>query len=404
VFALDITDPSAFGRGLGALWEFTERDDPAIGHVHAAPQIVKLNTAARGQAPLYRYFVLVASGINGLAADGNGTLFVLSLDKPAGQRWQAGVNYFSMTTSGANPTLANALSAPGLVTAADGSATLAYAGDLQGNLWRFDLAARSAQHVFSARDAAGRAQPVTHAPKALFAPGGGYLLVFGTGRLLEQADMLRASFLPQSLYAFRDRLRVPADPAATRADLVERTLSGGESYQISGRQLDYFGTHAKLGWFIDFANTSSDGERLAGSISASGGAIIASTVMPGADACAPPASRTYVLDAVSGMVAEGEGGSSQAGSTAKRVPTVSMLAPLLVEANAVAGIRDATGAAIVTRSYTLIHPGTGPAMAGSGGADAETSRANTFSVRFKARRLGWREVSNWQELHEAANR
>ena len=33
VFALDISDPAVFAEGLGALWEFTEKDDPAIGHV-----------------------------------------------------------------------------------------------------------------------------------------------------------------------------------------------------------------------------------------------------------------------------------------------------------------------------------------------------------------------------------
>lgn len=404
VFALDITNPSAFGQGLGALWEFTEKDDPAMGHVHAAPQVVKLNTAARGGIPVYRYFVLVASGINSLAADGNGVLFLLALDKPPAQRWQAGVNYHAIATRGAGADLPNALSAPGLVSAADGSAILAYAGDLQGRLWRFDLGAKTAQHVFDARDAAGRAQPISHAPRVVFAPGAGYLVLFGTGKLLEQADLLPASFSTQSMYAFHDRLGPPA-PGATRLQLAARTLSGADDYVVKGPPIDYFGPRARLGWYLDFADSRSDGERLAASPAAVGGAMIFSTMLPGADACASASSRTYVLDALSGLVAGAEGIPASQAVTGKRTTATFLLAPLLLETGLMAARRDATGAAIITRSFTVLQPGP-PGPAGSGGpaAGAGPGKTVTFSVRSRARRLGWREVSNWQELHEAARR
>ena len=35
VFALDVSNPAAFDSGMRALWEFTEQDDAAIGHVGA---------------------------------------------------------------------------------------------------------------------------------------------------------------------------------------------------------------------------------------------------------------------------------------------------------------------------------------------------------------------------------
>ena len=405
VFALDVTTPAGFGAGLGALWEFTEKDDPAMGHVHAAPQVVKLNTAGPDKPPRYRYFVLVASGINSLAADANGMLFLLALDKPAAQQWRAGVNYHAIATSGASARLPNALSAPGLVTAADGSAIFAYAGDLQGRLWRFDLAAKTAQHLFDARDDGGRAQPISHAPRAVFAPVGGYLVLFGTGKLIEQSDLLPSSFMPQSMYAFHDRLQVPAGSPATRAQLVVRTLTGAHDYAVNGAMLDYFGARPRLGWYVDFANTGSDGERLAGSAAVIGGTVVFSTVLPGADACAGASSRLYTLDAVSGFASNADGVPASGGTTGLRTASVSMLAPLLLETGLVTGRRDATGAATITRSFTVIQPGrAGAARSGSAPAEPGSGKAGKFSVRSAAKRLGWREISNWQELHDAAKK
>ena len=40
--------------------------------------------------------------------------------------------------------------------------------------------------VFVARDAQGRRQSVTQQLKVAYAPGGGYLLLFGTGKLVER--------------------------------------------------------------------------------------------------------------------------------------------------------------------------------------------------------------------------
>jgi type IV pilus assembly protein PilY1 len=388
VFALDISDPAAFGQGSGALWEFTEADDPIIGYVQAAPQVVKVNTAARGRVAAYRYFAVVPSGINNAALDGNGALFLLALDKPPASRWQEGLNYHRIATTGANPALPNALSAAGLVIAADGSASLAYAGDLQGNLWRFDLAAKTAQRLFTAVDAGGHTQPIAHAPKALFAPGGGYLVVFGTGKLIEKADLLPSSFGPQSLYGILDRLEVPAIPVRSRAQLVKRTLSAAGG--TDGDRLDYFALGAKRGWYIDLAV---DGERGAGTPDSVSGALIFTTVLPGADPDAQPQQRRYVLDALSGMTMGADSGAS-----ASLAPAVALLPPLLVETGVAMAGRGASGRATATRTFSLISS----AVASSAPGIAQP--AVKVRVSFPAMRLGWREVANWQELHDAATR
>jgi type IV pilus assembly protein PilY1 len=372
VFALDITEPSAFSQGMGALWEFTEQDDPGIGYVQGAPQVVKLNAGANGSTPVYRHVAMVSSGA------GN-ALFLLALDKPVAQPWRSGANYDRIVAAGAD-----GLSAAGLVTSADGSAILAYAGDLQGQLWRFDLVARTAQRIFSARDDAGRAQPIVHAPKVVFAPGGGYLVLFGTGKLSEPADFQSASFAPQSMYAIHDKLEVPAEPVSGRARLAPRTLTGQDSYAIKGETIDYFAPGAKRGWYADFPNPR-NGERAAGSPTVIGGAIAFNSVLPGADACAPAASRMYVLDALSGLALGADGVARPNALTGELAP---LAAPLL-EVGAGVGAPDPTGAAIAIRTFALIRP---------------EGAAGKVTVSFRAGRLGWREVVNWQDLHDAATK
>lgn len=375
LFALDITDPEQFGAAAGALWEFTGHDDPAIGHLRAPPLVARIGA---------RHAVVAASGINPLADDGNGALFVLTLDKPAAQPWQLGRNYVRIATSGADPSLPNALAAPALAIGPDGAARYAYAGDLQGNLWRFDLVHNTAQRLFTARDANGVAQPIAHAPAVVFAPGGGYLVLFGTGRLLEDADMQPDSFTPQSLYAIRDVPERAAEPIASRDQLARRRLVGNETYTIKGEAIDYFAKDAKRGWYVDFPNARRDGERAAGSPLPVAGAILFETLLFDADGGAPTATRLYVIDAVTGKAIDVFGLAPPNAATG-HLALISVPVPQLVASSAIAsGERSATGAVIAIRTITLLRP------------DGSVTR---IKVRLPAARMGWREVANWQELH-----
>src|SRR5690606_20257475 len=96
--------------------------------------------------------------------------------------------------------LANGLSTPKLSDYnADGVAEFAYAGDLQGNLWRFNLHSSSASSfsvayggspMFSAvATIESKRQPITAAPSLIRHPtGNGYLVIFGTGKYFEDGD------------------------------------------------------------------------------------------------------------------------------------------------------------------------------------------------------------------------
>lgn len=394
VFALDITDPAAFEVGMGALWEFTEQDDPAMGYVSDPPLVVKIRVAVTGGSPQYRYFALVASGIKNYGDDQGGALLLLALDKQASARWKLGQNYYRLAAPASAAALANALSAPAIATAADGSARYAYAGDLQGTLWRFDFSGKppfSSAALFQARDDNGRRQPITEAPRVVFAPGGGYLVLFGTGKLIEDADLLPSGFTPQSFYAVRDSGASPPAMVKGRAELERRILTGSASYAVTGAEFDYTGADAKKGWYFDFPEMA-DGERLAASPVLASGAVLVSTVAPGLDPCAA-STRTYVLDTLTGHSFK-DGRPTIGALTGERVRPATGVLPIALELGAVTGSRGATGGARAMRRIGIVHF-----------RDKNSAPdVRQIEIAVPARRISWREVANWQELHDAAKK
>ncbi len=410
VFALDITDPASFDSGMNALWEFTDADDAAMGHVRTTPLVARLRNGEKDGQLLYRYFVVVSSGINPAAANGAGTLFLLALDKPATEKWRHGFNYFKIGTSGSGSgsegegegrgDVPNALSPPVLAIAADGSARYAYAGDLHGHLWRFTFGAKPAggsvaTPLFSARDSNGAAQPFAHAPSLVFAPGGGYLVLAGTGKFIEQSDTDAASYLPQSFYAIHDSLATPVARVAGRGALAARTLTGTGRYQVTGAPLDYSAPDAQSGWYFDFPHTKLDGERAAGPAAVRSGAIVFDTLLPGADACTGTASRSYAIDALTGFAYSADGVAQVNATTGELTgPSVAQLAPMLIEMSVGSEPRTPTGGAVAIRTLALVRL----LPAGKGVA------VRRLKVAFQAKRLSWREVANWQDLHDAAKK
>ena len=113
----------------------------------------------------------------------------------------------------------NGLASPLLVDVdADTLLDYVYAGDLQGNLWKFDFtdantanwdvaykSGSTPKPLFQAKDAFGNSQPITIKPDAIFHCDGslpGYIVVFGTGKYLGSTDLTDTS--QQTLYAVWD--------------------------------------------------------------------------------------------------------------------------------------------------------------------------------------------------------
>ncbi|HEV7813646.1 MAG TPA: PilC/PilY family type IV pilus protein [Janthinobacterium sp.] len=431
VFALDVSDPEHFQAG-GALWEFTDRDDAGIGNVMAAPLVARFKTGLKGAVPEYRYFAVVASGLNNYVDDGkgrfngagSGALFLLALDKPASAAWTLGVNYYKLVTPIAEADAANGLGPPALVIGGDGAVRYAYAGDLQGNLWRFDFSAGAPwsnsvgpgagkQPLFVARDGSGRRQPITQQPAVVFAPGGGYLVMFGTGKFIEKADALPENFQPQSFYAVRDTAGDAPAVLGGRAALAPRSLDAGaandpsagagekDGLTVRGGDIAYSGASAKAGWYVDFADVKPGGERSVSGAVLAAGKVFFNTLLPGSEACGAAKTRTYGLDALTGLAFDSEG-KARSGMVSGWLSEETMRGPpVVLEMSAVAGQREATGRATVTKRYVVLNPvqAAGAAAVKPGPAAAPGAKS---AVSVPARRISWREVANWRELHDAA--
>jgi type IV pilus assembly protein PilY1 len=190
-----------------------------------------------------------------------------------------------------------------------------YAGDLSGNLWRFDFSGTSASawKVTLAYQAATQGyQPITVMPRLFPDPSTNrFIVVFGTGKYLGSGDNTSASAQVQAMYGIRDKVDSSGNPITVQqTDLAQRYLY--ETTVTDPADPNYGATLRGLclnsspsvssctpvssldasygGWRIDLNAIPSSGERVvvtAAAIFASNTAII-STLIPGSsDPCNP---------------------------------------------------------------------------------------------------------------------
>ena len=318
-YALDISDPSAFAETGSAaantlLWEFTDEDDADLGYTYNQPlvnydtwqsaQIAKMNNG--------RWAVIVGNGYNNTEADGNASatghaaLFVIYVDGGVDGTWSA-TDYTKIDTGAGSVETPNGLATPKPIDIdGDGDVDIAYAGDLQGNLWKFDLTDAAASNwsadaLYAAVDSAGNAQPITTAVMALHHPKGGFVVGFGTGKYLELADL--SSVEPQTLYGIWDSsLSGSVSPVSGgRANLVEQTVLAvttayNTDYRVTSNKAVDFST--KKGWFMDLPTS---GERVGYNPIVRDRRFVFVTLVPDVDPCAAGGSGWVMeLDYVTG--------------------------------------------------------------------------------------------------------
>jgi type IV pilus assembly protein PilY1 len=141
----------------------------------------------------------------------------------------------------------NGLSAPRAIDAnADGRVDYAYAGDLHGNLWRFDLRGASSgwsvsfngSPLYSARDSAATRQAITTAPVIIAHPDRGVRVLFATGRLLNDADPDPVTGAGvNTIYGVHDRLdaTLPDITKTQKRTLAERQYPDGQRVRVLGQ-------------------------------------------------------------------------------------------------------------------------------------------------------------------------
>ena len=144
----------------------------------------------------------------------------------------------------------NGLSSAQVVLNAQHQIEKIYAGDLRGNLWRFDLSTFqpsgwSANKLF----AAGPDQPITAQPLVTEHPQGGHQVSIGTGKLAEAADKL--SKAPQAFYSVWDfpgrKGEVSLTSLQPQSITEELSVNGQDYFRTSTNAVDWT---TQNGWYL----------------------------------------------------------------------------------------------------------------------------------------------------------
>jgi type IV pilus assembly protein PilY1 len=302
IYALDVSDPDNFSTS-DVMWEFTSADDSNMGVAIPSPTIARL---ANGQ-----WAAIVANGYN---SGGNAKLFVLDLETGAIIR--------EIDTGVGGD---NGLSNPTPVDVdADRITDFVYAGDLKGNMWKFDLSSSNPASWGVAFQVAGvpaplytacssdpctttNRQPITARPEVGISPPAGYFVYFGTGRYFADGDN-GVGTGANTVYAIRDTNEKGATtlvlPTAGRSALVEQEVLNEQTIDFDGHTEDVRVTTNNPieddddGWYLDLPTS---GERQVSTPILRGGRIIFTTVIPSGDECSAGGDSWLMeLDALSG--------------------------------------------------------------------------------------------------------
>ncbi len=257
VFALDVSDSVNF-NATKVLWELDESSDVDLGFTIGQPIIARMNDG--------KWYAVFGNGYQ--SAQQCAVLYIVLLENASVVRKIKATE----PPAGLPCPGFNGLSSPTLFDV-DGNRTVdvIYAGDLFGNVWKFDVSSTTPSSwgvaffsgsvpmpLFSARSATDTVQPITATIEVGRAPSGqtGVMLFFGTGRYFADED--RTDTSAQSLYAIHDRgARINEIDRSTLVGrtIAESTVAGIPRRQITGSAIDFA---TKRGWYIDLPTS---GER-----------------------------------------------------------------------------------------------------------------------------------------------
>ena len=287
VFAIDVSNPATINH-TNVLWEFATADDDSdkLGVAMSEPTIVRL-----------------AAGNKWVAIFGNGyesgdTVKLMIVDLETGSLIKA----LDTGVSGED----NGLASPVPVDIDDDRITdFVYAGDLQGNLWKFDLTATNSNQwkvafksgntpapLFKAVDDDGNPQPITMRPIVGRHPAGGYYVYFGTGKYFETGDAtVGDSPQLQDFYGIRD-----AGSVVDRDNLLVQdvffenigTNKDGSTTDVQVRLVSSNGADIpEYGWRLPLQppDNSADGERAVSRPLLRNGRVIFTSLIPTDNIC-----------------------------------------------------------------------------------------------------------------------
>jgi type IV pilus assembly protein PilY1 len=205
-----------------------------------------------------------------------------------------------------NTAVANGLSSVAVVNSygqVSAAANVAYAGDLQGNVWRVDITAANPANwivsvMFQTTDPSGAPQPITTVPAVTLNPKFpnllGTMVYVGTGQLLGIPDLSTTQI--QTMYGIYDPPTGATPPIGfagipNRTNLQPQVLANESVNGVSVRTVPTPSAvplpptaGAVRGWYMDLS--LSTGERvIADPEIESGGGVVFTTYQPNTSAC-----------------------------------------------------------------------------------------------------------------------
>ncbi|MBI3368740.1 MAG: pilus assembly protein PilY [Burkholderiales bacterium] len=290
LFALDVSDPTNFTEANAAKvarWEIGS-SDADVGYIFSRAILAKMRDG--------KWRAIVGNGYN--STNGHAVLLMVDVETGAVTRIDTGVG-----TAGTP----NGLSGVAVVSSADnGVADIAYAGDLYGNMWKFDLSSTSSSgwkvaYASGGTPAplfgAGTTQPITARPDVTKVPKGGYMVMIGTGRYVDVGD--NSVGPTQTIYGLWDNgAPITASDLQTQS-IISSAAAGasGNTYRVTTHAVDkpvdalltgdnvisstsYYAS--KKGWKLDLTTS---GERVVAETTVRAGHVIVSTLIPSTAVC-----------------------------------------------------------------------------------------------------------------------
>lgn len=354
LYALDVSAPGSFGTS-NFKWERKDTPGSNMGNVVGAPVLAQVRNGAATPAAVF------GNGPN--STNDKAVLVVMNLSDGSVIREIPTDN----TTN-------NGLMAPLGVYAADGKTLVyAYAGDMQGNIWKFDMrsstpSAWTATKIFHAEKTSGSPQPITGGlASAIDQKTNKRWIFFGTGRFMTTSDADDKTTYAQSMYGFMDD-----GGSYTRADLTARNINVSGDYR-------YFDSQASLpsaskGWYVDLPGK---GERIVQDVQIDNNYMVSASMIPEGDACdASGSGYLNAIDAFTGTSGgksyfdlDKNGSTDDTGAGGNPIGSVNL------------------GVGMPTRPVLL--PGVG-VVDGSAGAGASSFGKQIMTWQ----RVSWREIRN----------
>ena len=302
VFGLDVTNPSSFG-GSDVLWEISTTDSPVAADRTAD------STATRGfennlgytlpQASIVRmhggsWAAIVANGYD--SANNLAVLYIINA--------QTGALIKAIDTKAGGSAAPNGLSTPIAVDIDDDRIVDAiYAGDLLGNLWKFDVSSSNSSQWKVAYGTSSAPlplfvacvdqsacnttrQPITGMPQVGKASPGlaadNVMVYFGTGKYFETSDNNVSNAQIQTFYGILDdKVNNVVKSNLQSQTINNEVTSGGINLRITSNNTVNYPT--QKGWSLNLlhpSTTVSDGERIVSAPLLRNGRIILNTMTP----------------------------------------------------------------------------------------------------------------------------